>query len=83
VSYEGRYQVTCENGHYHEWDAYSFCYNTSKCDECGAKFKEVNSVDDTNCPSEGYDYTMEARAEKLRKDSRTRDGCKILYSFWV
>lgn len=84
MSYEGRYQVICEDGHYDEIDAHVFCYTNSKCNVCQKKFIEVNAVDDTNSPSVGYDYSMEARAEKIRKQPKfTKDGSKILYSFKI
>lgn len=84
MSYEGRYQVICEAGHYDEIDAYSFCHTTSKCGVCQKRFTEINSVDDTNSPSVGYDYSMEARAEKIKdKVQFTKDGSRILYSFKI
>jgi hypothetical protein len=55
VSFEGRYQKLCPNGHYEEQDVY---LETHKCEICGEKWERSNLVDDTNQPGEGYDYSM-------------------------
>ena len=52
MSYEGRQQVWCGNGHYWEIDAYDT--DSASCPTCKAKVALVNSVDDTNGDSYGY-----------------------------
>jgi len=56
MSFEGRYQKLCPNGHYEEQDVY---LETHKCEICGEKWERSNLVDDTNQPGEGYNYSME------------------------
>lgn len=55
MSFEGRYQKLCSNGHYTEQDVYM---DTDECEECGEEWIKINLVDDTNEPGQGYDYTM-------------------------
>ena len=55
MSFEGRYQKLCANGHYDEQDVYM---ETSHCDICGKEWVKSNLVDDTNEPGEGYDESM-------------------------
>jgi hypothetical protein len=55
MSFEGRYQKVCPNGHYEEQDVYLETYRCSECDE---KWERSNLVDDTNEPGEGYDESM-------------------------
>lgn len=76
MSFEGRYQYICKNGHYGESCVYTF---NDKCDTCNCGLKETNLVDDTNEPGEGFDYKMEKRA----KEMTTWDGCKIVARFKV
>jgi len=45
MSYEGRCQVWCENGHYAEVDAND---EVEDCRLCSAMPKVINCVDDTN-----------------------------------
>lgn len=66
MSFEGRYQKICENGHYSEQCVYM---ETKNCDNCGGKWIKENLVDDTNEPGEGFDYTMEDEARKIKKKS--------------
>jgi len=54
MSYEGRYQIVCENGHYYEINCYEFSYGSSNCPTCGADILQFNSVDDTNGDSDGW-----------------------------
>jgi hypothetical protein len=61
MSFEGRYQKLCPNGHYEEQCVY---LETSKCGECGSKWMKSNLVDDTNEPGEGYDESMVPKLEK-------------------
>jgi hypothetical protein len=44
MSFEGRYQKLCPNGHYEEQDVY---LETNKCEICGEKWERLNLVDDT------------------------------------
>ncbi|OGZ07380.1 MAG: hypothetical protein A3C93_03000 [Candidatus Lloydbacteria bacterium RIFCSPHIGHO2_02_FULL_54_17] len=51
MSYEGRQQVWCENGHYDVFDAVD---HVRDCMVCNALPALVNQVDDTNGSAEGY-----------------------------
>lgn len=64
MSFEGRYQKLCPEGHYEEQDVY---LDTSKCEICGKKWIQSNLVDDTNEPGEGYDYDMEEMGKSMLK----------------
>jgi hypothetical protein len=55
MSFEGRYQKLCPNGHYEEQDVYM---ETSRCEICNEKWVRSNLVDDTNEPGEGFDESM-------------------------
>ena len=44
MSYEGRVQCICPNGHYYEVDA----LDSTSCRSCGARPEWKNHVDDTN-----------------------------------
>lgn len=55
MSFEGRYQKLCANGHYTEHCVYM---EPPKCEECGAEWVKKNLVDDTNEIGEGFDYSM-------------------------
>jgi len=52
MSYEGRQQVWCENGHHWETDAYDT--GLTSCPTCKKAIAFVNDVDDTNGDSYGY-----------------------------
>jgi len=52
MSYEGRIQVICKNGHYHEIDIYDG--NQDNCHTCEERIIWRNGVDDTNGESAGY-----------------------------
>jgi len=53
MSYEGRIQVICQNGHYGVREAsYDLDTEEASC-QCGAKLAWFNSVDDTNCEAWG------------------------------
>jgi hypothetical protein len=73
MSYEGRVQVLCENGHYSELDPYDSSPRSKICEICGATgWSWQNSVDDTNCDSIGYvdieqhvKHRREVRTEKM------------------
>lgn len=55
MSYEGRFQILCKNGHYFiENDHNGYSNQTETCPECGEPIKWMNSVDDTNCEAYGY-----------------------------
>jgi hypothetical protein len=51
MSYEGRMQLLCKQGHYMEIDCYAD--EPKRCD-CGAEWAKKNSVDDTNGEAAGY-----------------------------
>ncbi len=55
MSFEGRYQKLCTNGHYEEQDVYG---ETELCAICGQRWDRSNLVDDTNGFGEGYDESM-------------------------
>lgn len=55
MSFEGRYQKLCPNGHYVEQCIYM---ETDKCEDCGEKWVRSNMVDDTNEPGEGFDESI-------------------------
>ena len=60
MSYEGRYQVICANGHYDEIDCYAHS-DSAVCEQCKAKIVWTNRVDDTNGLADGYinvEYTV-------------------------
>jgi hypothetical protein len=50
MSFEGYYQLICANGHYRTCD--SWFSPEGKC-SCGAEYKMINLVDQTNGPDEG------------------------------
>lgn len=58
MSFEGYYQLLCENKHYQEEDCYSYRQNVFTCGDlvdgqpCEASIAWSNLVDDTNC--DGY-----------------------------
>jgi hypothetical protein len=55
MSFEGRYQKLCPNGHYEEQDVYC---STDKCEFCGEPWERSNLVDDTNEAGVGFDESM-------------------------
>ena len=54
MSFEGYYQVLCEQGHYIIIDVYNFDEFNHKCPICQSKVAWWNIVDETNCESVGY-----------------------------
>ena len=48
MSFEGYYQVLCENGHYSTKDCYQDDHNSFTCPICGQKMAWWNLVDVTN-----------------------------------
>lgn len=52
MSYEGRIQQICKNGHYNEVDVYAS--DQDQCQTCKARIIWENSIDDTNGESSGY-----------------------------
>ena len=53
MSYEGRIQVICQNGHYGVREAsYNLDDEEAPC-HCGAELAWTNAVDDTNCEAWG------------------------------
>lgn len=77
MSFEGRYQKLCPNGHYEEQDVY---LETNKCEICGEKWERSNLVDDTNQPGEGYDYSMELEAKP--KDLPLKQSFSLFLADW-
>lgn len=53
MSFEGRYQYLCENGHKWEVCVYSVDGKERRCPTCKKKAVFFNLVDDTNCDSYG------------------------------
>jgi len=68
MSFEGYYQIKCENNHYYTQDVYSFC-SSSRCSYCDGKIVDKNMVDETNYTSDGY-------------DSSFAEGCDSLVTVW-
>lgn len=68
MSFEGYYQIRCENKHYYTQDVYSFS-SGSKCSYCGAGIEAKNMVDETNFESDGYDPNFS-------------EGCDYLTQVW-
>lgn len=64
MSYEGRIQILCKNGHYSEIDCYMYSKETFVCDTCGENEHESNSVDDTNGYCDGYKDVIIKSEEK-------------------
>lgn len=55
MSYEGRYQFLCKNGHYFIEADYCGDYDQMEvCPECGELIRWKNSVDDTNYEAYGF-----------------------------
>jgi len=56
MSFEGYYQILCENGHYDEMDVYAMEANGEwNCYNCGTDKFTTNIVDTTNGVIEGTD----------------------------
>ena len=53
MSYEGYYQIICENGHY-SCVSESYGEHPITCHECNAEPKWTNAVDETNCYDDGF-----------------------------
>ncbi len=53
MSFEGRYQQWCKNGHYQEYDVYEIDAEKMICSLCGAKIVFQNMIDDTNGGEQG------------------------------
>jgi hypothetical protein len=58
MSFEGYYQLVCENNHYFTMDVYSWDFNKRKCIYCDSTISQSNLVDETNCSGEGHDATL-------------------------
>ena len=67
MSFEGYYQVKCDNNHYYTTDAYNYS-NGEPCETCKAP-TYGHLVDDTNGEAEGYDPNFS-------------EGCNVLMSVW-
>lgn len=48
MSFQGFYQVVCQQGHYTEVNCYEFSFNRWRCPDCGAAQKLAKLVDQTN-----------------------------------
>ena len=77
MSFEGRYQKLCPNGHYEEQDVYM---ETRKCEICGKPWEESNLVDDTNDIGEGYDESMVPKEKP--KDLPLKQSFRLFLADW-
>jgi hypothetical protein len=89
MSFEGYYQLICENGHYQTEDVNHFQehIHTLRCDACCAPFAWNNIVDDTNCDSYGYvkidDFVMHpgsctTKTERVPTNFETGEPSRIV-----
>ncbi len=77
MSFEGRYQKLCPNGHYEEQDVYM---ETSRCEICSEKWEKSNLIDDTNNPGEGFDESMVPT--KAPKDLPLKQSFGLFLADW-
>lgn len=77
MSFEGRYQKLCPNGHYEEQDVYM---ETSRCEICNEKWDEVNLVDDTNEVGEGFREDMVPKEDP--KTLPLKQSFKLFLADW-
>lgn len=77
MSYEGREQYLCENGHYTVLDALSEDNDLTECPVCRARIVWSNSVDDTNCEAEGY-VTLETKTVAEYETCPTCRVCRMV-----
>lgn len=73
MSYEGRVQHICANGHYSETDAYMSGF---KCESCGQPSAWSNSVDDTNCDEAGI-IPQSVLREKFLVSEQVVETCNL------
>ena len=71
MSYEGRVQCICVNGHYFVVDAYA----SGGC-HCGRRAAWANAVDDTNCDSYG-EIPMELLVQHFQISPEQRRTCDM------
>jgi hypothetical protein len=69
MSFEGYYQIKCENNHYYTENVYTFSFSSSRCSYCNGKIIATKMVDETNGESEGY-------------DPKFSENCDVLVSVW-
>lgn len=77
MSYEGREQHICANGHLFEIDC-RFSYDdedTAQCSYCEAKSVWVNHIDDTN--GEQYGIILQSEFKKLLIGSGKIETCNL------
>lgn len=68
MSFEGVYQIICQDGCYCELDVYQFDNNNKKKCFCGKDIIFQNLVDETNGESAGYIAIPITSEDKVRKD---------------
>lgn len=71
MSYEGREQLICTNGHYYEID----CHSSQIC-KCGADAAWVNGIDDTNCDAYG-EILFETLKERFMISDSVIETCNL------
>ena len=54
MSFEGYYQLLCDNGHHFNVDAHDYSAEVTRCPTCKADTAWYHLVDCTNEPNEGY-----------------------------
>ena len=82
MSYEGRIQVICKNGHYGVREAsYNFDEEDAPC-SCGAELAWINSVDDTNCEAWG-EIPESVLKEKFMVSDEMVQTCNLGHSHIV
>lgn len=77
MSFEGRYQKLCPNGHYEEQDVY---LETKKCEICGKPWEKSNLVDDTNEIGVGFDHSMKPIPNP--KDLPLKQSFRLFLADW-
>ena len=75
MSFEGRYQLLCEDGHYLETDVHSYDNpkEECKCSICGKKIVWINVIDDTNYE----EYGKVSLVEKTQTEWCTCPDCGV------
>ena len=63
MSFQGYYQIICENGHLSTCDVYDFEFEVFECPICKGKKAFRNLVDQTNCCT-GFDTCPNAEEKK-------------------
>lgn len=65
MSFEGYYQVLCENGHYEEVDCYDFDTSMWQCPECGGHSIYQHLIDQTNGDGDEQRVEFEIEAKEI------------------